>query len=179
MATPTAAPATSTPSAAGAVYGAFLAAEPTTAPTGATTARPRRRGVTVLTHVLAWGSTLFVLYLGLSFLIAPQWAVPGFGLPEWPQGAADAFLNVKGDRDLAFGAVLLMLLLTRQFRAFGWVLLATSVAPFGDMAIVLARGGSPVAAFAIHFATAVSIAALGAFIAWRERPAKTAATAGR
>ena len=154
-------------------------AEPATG-TGADRTRPRRgRRLNAVVHVLSWACVAFAFYLGYSFLVTPESAVPGFGLPAWPHGEAVAFLNVKGVRDLGVGVILLGLLATRQMRAFGWALLGTAVIPLGDMTVILARGGSTAIAFSVHFATAAFIGALGAVIAWRERPRKTGAANGR
>ncbi|MGW4777593.1 DUF4267 domain-containing protein [Streptomyces filamentosus] len=110
---------------------------------------------------LAAAIILFVLYLGLSFVLTPEAVTPGVGLPSWPAGDGGGFLVMKGIRELSMGLVLGVLLVTGHRRALGWVLLAEAVAPFGDMINVLAHHGSPAAAFGIHGLTAALIAATG------------------
>nr|WP_281367845.1 DUF4267 domain-containing protein [Nonomuraea typhae] len=86
---------------------------------------------------------------------------PGFGLPAWPSPEAAGFLNVKGIRDLATGLVPLALLLTGQRRALGWSQVIISLIPFGDAAIILARGGSTATALGVHALTAVVVLLTG------------------
>ncbi|MEV0318466.1 DUF4267 domain-containing protein [Streptomyces sp. NPDC050658] len=115
---------------------------------------------TVNTALTAAG-ILFVLWFGTEFILRPETVAPTFGLPSWPSGDGDGFLVLKGIRDVAGGLVLAVLLLTGQRRALGWVMLAESVIPFGDMANVLAHGGSAAAAFGVHGLTAVAMVVIG------------------
>lgn len=115
---------------------------------------------TVLVAVCA----LFVLYLGLSFILAPKASTQGVGLPEWRAGGGDGFLIMKGTREFAMGLVIGILLLTGHRRALGWVLLMEAVAPFGDMINVLAHRGPLAAAFGIHGLTSALIAIIGLLI---------------
>ncbi|MCK7625911.1 DUF4267 domain-containing protein [Streptomyces sp. RS10V-4] len=111
--------------------------------------------------VLATACALFVLYLGLSFVLAPVASTQGVGLPNWPARNGDGFLIMKGTRELAMGLVIGVLLVTGHRRALGWVLLMEAVAPFGDMINVLAHQGPGAAAFGIHGLTSAVIAAIG------------------
>ncbi|MGY4743456.1 DUF4267 domain-containing protein [Streptomyces sp. ATMOS53] len=111
--------------------------------------------------VLVTVVTLFVLYLGLSFILAPAASTEGVGLPAWPAGNGDGFLIMKGTRELAMGLVIGILLVTGHRRALGWVLLMEAVAPLGDMINVLAHHGSLGAAFGIHGLTSALIAITG------------------
>jgi len=111
--------------------------------------------------VLAAVGVLFVLYLGMSFILTPETSAPGFGLPDWPAGDGGGFLVVKGIREIAMGLVIGVLLVTGHRRALGWVLLMEAVAPFGDMVTVLAHRGSTAAAFGVHGLTAALIVSTG------------------
>ncbi|MBU3067662.1 DUF4267 domain-containing protein [Nocardia sp. NEAU-G5] len=117
-----------------------------------------------LNTVLAAATVLFTLYLGISFVLAPATAAPGFGLPSWPSGDGSGFLIVKGCRELAMGLGTGILLVTGQRRALGWILLMTAVAPLGDMINVLAHHGSTATAFGVHGLTSALIAATGLLI---------------
>ncbi|MEU4504016.1 DUF4267 domain-containing protein [Streptomyces sp. NPDC024089] len=114
--------------------------------------------------VLASAGALFVLYLGLSFILTPETSTPGVGLPNWPEGDGDGFLVMKGIREFSMGLVIGILLVTGHRRALGWVLLMEAVAPFGDVINVLAHHGSVAAAFGIHGLTAALIAITGLLI---------------
>ena len=89
--------------------------------------------------VLAAVAALFVLWLGLSFIVAPEASTHGVGLPTWSSGNGDGFLVMKGSRELAMGLVIGVLLVTGHRRALGWVLLmeAGTVAADGPVAQVL------------------------------------------
>ncbi|MGW2426659.1 DUF4267 domain-containing protein [Streptomyces sp. NPDC001709] len=114
--------------------------------------------------VLVTACALFVLYLGLSFILTPEASTHGVGLPEWPAGNGDGFLIMKGTRECAMGLVLGILLMTGHRRALGWALLMDAVAPFGDMINVLAHHGSNAAAFGIHGMTSALIAIIGLLV---------------
>jgi hypothetical protein len=58
---------------------------------------------------------------------------------------------------------------TSQRRALGWLLLAASLIPLGDMAIVFSYGGSAGAAYGIHFTTAAVVAMTG-YLTLRAQP---------
>ncbi|MCX4835024.1 DUF4267 domain-containing protein [Streptomyces sp. NBC_01016] len=131
-----------------------------------------KRVNTILTTVI----TLFVLYLGLSFMLAPETSTPGVGLPTWPSGDGGGFLVMKGLREFAMGLVIGVLLLTGHRRALGWVLLMEAVAPFGDMINVLTHQGSVAAAFGIHGLTAAFIAVTGLLILRETRKTHNAPT---
>ncbi|MCP2290074.1 DUF4267 domain-containing protein [Nocardia amikacinitolerans] len=118
----------------------------------------------------------FILYVGLSYLIAPETVAPGFGLPAWPDGEAAAFMHLKGVRDTVFGLVSLALLAAKQRYALGVATLVIALAPFGDMLTVLRWDGSAGAAFGIHGLTALFVAVTGVLLI-RERSIANGANA--
>ncbi|WP_210744531.1 DUF4267 domain-containing protein [Nocardia flavorosea] len=124
--------------------------------------------------VLSLSLAAFILYLGISYLVAPEWIATGFGLPVWPTGEAAAFLNLKGVRDTVTGIVGLALLALGQRYALGVVLLGFALIPVGDMLTVLFHNGSTAAAFGIHGLTAVFVALTGVLLI-RERAGADAA----
>jgi uncharacterized protein DUF4267 len=115
------------------------------------------------------GLFIIYIYIGLEYLLIPQVAAAGFGVPSWPQRDGTAFLAVKGVRDVAAGLVIFALLLSGHRRGLGWAMLAFAFIPAGDMVIVLSHGGSPVTAFGIHGVT-VCVVLVGAGLLLRERP---------
>jgi hypothetical protein len=114
--------------------------------------------------VLATTCVLFSFSLAVSFILIPETSAPGFGLPTWPAGDGGGFLSVKGNRELAMGLGIGVLLVTGQRRALGWIVLMVAAAPFGDMITVLAHHGSLSAAFGIHGLTSAFIATTGLLI---------------
>ncbi|MCC3765287.1 DUF4267 domain-containing protein [Glycomyces sp. TRM65418] len=117
----------------------------------------RRIIANVCTVVIALG----IMYIGASFLIAPETSASTFGFTAWPQGAAADFLTVKGVRDVVSGIVPLTLLALGQRRALGWVLLCEALIPVGDGTLVLLHGGSAAAAIGVHYATAAFVIVTG------------------
>ena len=100
----------------------------------------------VLAALLAAG----IIFVGLRFFLVPETSARAFGVP-FPN---DAYLSVKGIRDIASGLVTLALLVLGDQQALGWVLLALTVIPIGDTLIVLRRGGSRALAYGVHGGTA-------------------------
>ncbi|ADI08828.1 hypothetical protein SBI_05708 [Streptomyces bingchenggensis BCW-1] len=112
--------------------------------------------LTPIAYGLAVFLTLFVVFIGARFLVSPQAAATGFGVPAKQHGDA-AYLTVKGLRDLTSGVIGLALLAFADAHAVGWYMLAVALTPLGDTLIVLRNGGTKAAAFGIHFATAVVV----------------------
>ncbi|WP_019632428.1 DUF4267 domain-containing protein [Actinomadura atramentaria] len=113
---------------------------------------------------IAVAAGLGIGYVGLSYLIAPGSTAPSFGLPAWPHGEAEAFLRLKGVRDLASGLITFALLARGEHRALGWTFLATAVIPAGDALTILTNHGSTAAALGIHGLTAAAVALGGALL---------------
>ncbi|NKZ07697.1 DUF4267 domain-containing protein [Actinomadura latina] len=112
--------------------------------------------LTATAYTLATVLALFVAFIGAQFLISPQAAAAGYGVPGKPDGDA-AYLEIKGLRDLTFGILGLALIAFAGAHAAGWYMLVVALAPLGDTLIVLRHGGSKAVAFGIHFATAVVV----------------------
>lgn len=110
----------------------------------------------VTAYALATVLALFVAFIGARFLMAPQAAAAGYGVPAKPDGDA-AYLEIKGVRDLTFGVLGLALIAFAGAHAAGWYMLVVALAPLGDTLIVLRHGGTKATAFGIHFATAVVV----------------------
>ncbi|MEV0332091.1 DUF4267 domain-containing protein [Nocardia sp. NPDC050717] len=128
---------------------------------------------TRIATALALVTGVFIIYTGITFLIDPVATASGFGLPAWPEGEAAGFLNVKGDRDIASGLVILALVALRQRLALGVAMLAMTAAPFGDMLIVLSRGGSTALAFGMHGVAAAIVATSGILLLREHRKSAT------
>ncbi|MFD4441660.1 DUF4267 domain-containing protein [Nocardia sp. NPDC058519] len=122
--------------------------------------------LTPLAYGLAIFLIVFVLFIGARFLLTPESAADGFGVPAKPDGDA-AYLTVKGLRDFTSGVIGLALIIFANADAVGWYMLAVALIPLGDTLIVLRHGGTKATAFGIHFATAavVLISAALLFIA--------------
>ncbi|MFF1808713.1 DUF4267 domain-containing protein [Streptomyces sp. NPDC058251] len=112
--------------------------------------------LTPIAYGLAGVLDLFVVFIGARFLLQPQPAAAGYGVPAKPNGD-DAYLTIKGLRDATFGIMGLVLLAFAGATAEAWFMLVIALAPLGDTLIVLRHGGTRATAFGIHFATAVVV----------------------
>ncbi len=96
---------------------------------------------------------LLVLLIGARFLLQPEAAAAGYGVPS----RRSAYLTVKGLRDFSYGVLGLALLAFAGALPAAWFMLIVALNPLGDTLIVLRNGGTKAAAFGIHFATAVVV----------------------
>jgi hypothetical protein len=109
--------------------------------------------LTPLAYTLAIVLDLLVVFIGVQFLLQPEAAAAGYGVPAKP----GAYLTVKGVRDLGYGILGLALIAFAGSFAAAWFMLVVALNPLGDMLIVLRNGGTKRVAFGIHFATAVVV----------------------
>lgn len=95
-----------------------------------------------------------IMAIGCFYIGAPRLMVGGFGL-KLPAADRDtqAWLRLKGIRDVASGVTVLILMLTADSRTVGIVLLVFALIPFGDMTNILASGGRKVTAYSVHGVT--------------------------
>ncbi|RQW99578.1 DUF4267 domain-containing protein [Micromonospora globispora] len=109
-----------------------------------------------LAYGLAVLISLLVVLIGVRFLLQPEAAAAGYGVPAKPDGDR-AYLTIKGLRDLAYGLLGLALITFATPTAVAWYMLIGALEPLGDTVIVLRHGGTKAAAFGIHFATSVVV----------------------
>lgn len=106
-------------------------------------------------YVLAGILAGAIIFIGARFLVAPRAAAAGYGvLPDLNQSGSDAYLSVKGVRDIATGLFVVIVMLAHATHLVGWVMLAATMIPIADGIIVLRDGGSKTIAWGVHGATA-------------------------
>ena len=111
--------------------------------------------VTVIGYTLAGLLAAGIIFIGARFLVAPRVAAAGYGvLPDLDRAGAGAYLSVKGVRDIAAGLVVIILMVAGPTHLVGWVMLAATIIPLADAAIVLRNGGPKSIAWGVHGATA-------------------------
>jgi hypothetical protein len=97
-----------------------------------------------------------IIFIGARFIVAPRVAAAGYGVqPDLAQPSADAYLRVKGVRDIASGLFVFILMAAGATHLVGWVMLAATIIPLADAAIVLGNGGPKSIAFGVHGVTAI------------------------
>jgi hypothetical protein len=110
---------------------------------------------TAVGYILAGLLAVGIIFIGARFLVAPRVAAAGYGVPADVDGqSVAAYLSVKGVRDIATGLFVIVLLVAGATHLVGWVMLAASVIPVADAAIVLRDGGSKSIAWGVHGVTA-------------------------
>jgi hypothetical protein len=113
---------------------------------------------TTVAYVLAGILAAGIIFIGARFIIAPRVASAGYGVPADPnQSSVGAYLSVKGVRDIATGLFVIILILARATHLVGGVMLAATIIPVADAAIVLRSGGSKAIAWGVHGVTAAVI----------------------
>src|SRR5262247_2356745 len=106
-----------------------------------------------------------IIIIGCFYLVSPERISGTFGLKP-PASDADtrAWLRPKGIRDVAAGLIVLTMMLTKDTRSVGIVLLVEAIIPLGDMSIILASGGSKSRAFSIHGVTCAVMLVVGVLL---------------
>jgi hypothetical protein len=113
---------------------------------------------TTIGYTLAGLLAAAIIVIGARFLVAPRVAAAGYGVvPNLDQPSAGTYLSVKGIRDIATGLFVIVLMIAGATPLVGWVMLAATIIPLADAAIVLRNGGSKAIAYGVHGATAVAM----------------------
>lgn len=111
--------------------------------------------MTTAAYVLSGLIAAAIIVVGVRFFITPRVAATGYGVvPDLGQRSTGAYLSVKGVRDIASGLIVIVLMVAGATHLLGWVILAATVIPLADTAIVLTNGGSKGIAWGVHGATA-------------------------
>ncbi|MDF5757343.1 DUF4267 domain-containing protein [Spongiactinospora sp. TRM90649] len=101
-----------------------------------------------------------IILIGIRFLLRPVAAAEGFGVPV----SMNAYLTVKGVRDITCGLIVLPALVTGDQHMLGWLILASVFSPLGDTVIVLRNGGRRAVAFGVHGLTAAVMVVIAAIL---------------
>jgi hypothetical protein len=110
---------------------------------------------TTIAYTLAGLIGAGIIFIGARFILAPRVAAAGYGVqPDLSQRSTGAYLSVKGVRDIASGLFVFILIAAGAAHLLGWVILAATVIPLADAAIVLGHGGSKSIALGVHGLTA-------------------------
>jgi hypothetical protein len=112
--------------------------------------------MTATAYTLAGLIAVGIVFIGARFLVAPRVAAAGYGVQaDLGAPSGRAYLSVKGVRDIASGLFVLILMAAGATQVLGWVMLAATVIPLADAAIVVGNGGPRSIAFGVHGVTAV------------------------
>ena len=106
-----------------------------------------------LSAVIAVG----IIFIGGRFLLTPSLAAAGYGVPAGTEPHSRAYLSAKGIRDIASGLFAIIPIAYGAAHPLGWFMLAATIIPITDAAIVLHEGGSRAVAFGVHGSTAAAM----------------------
>ncbi len=110
---------------------------------------------TTIAYTLAGLIAAAIIFIGARFIVAPRVAAAGYGVQLAPgQPTANAYLSVKGVRDIASGLFVFILMAAGETHLLGWVILAATIIPLADTIIVLGNGGAKSIALGVHGLTA-------------------------
>jgi len=111
---------------------------------------------TTIGYILAGLIAAAIIFIGARFILAPRTAAAGYGVPADPdQPSVSAYLSVKGIRDITSGLFVVILMINGATELLAWIILAATLIPVADAAIVLRNGGPKATAFGVHGGTAV------------------------
>ncbi|HZZ48462.1 MAG TPA: DUF4267 domain-containing protein [Pseudonocardia sp.] len=106
-----------------------------------------------------------ITFVGARFIVAPRAAAAGYGVQaELGQPSSGAYLTVKGVRDIASGLFVFILMAAGATHLLGWLILAATIIPLADTAIVLGNGGPGSIALGVHGLTAAVMLATSALL---------------
>ncbi len=115
---------------------------------------------------IAYGLTILlavgIIVIGLRFFLFPVSSAAGYGITV--RDGRNAYLPVKGLRDLTYGVLGLVLLAVAGARPMGWFMAIAAIVPIGDTLIVLRHGGKKSIAFGVHLATAAAMLVAAALL---------------
>ncbi|MGA5464899.1 DUF4267 domain-containing protein [Mycobacterium sp. NPDC050041] len=121
--------------------------------------------LTTVAYVLAGLIAAAIIVIGARFLVAPRAAAAGYGVqPDLDQRSTGAYLSVKGIRDIASGLFVVILMVAGVTHLLGWIILAATIIPIADAAIVLANGGPKSIAWGVHGLTAAVMVTTSALL---------------
>lgn len=120
---------------------------------------------TTLGCLLAGLLAAAIIAIGARFLLAPRAAAAGYGVqPDLQNPRTGAYLSAKGIRDIASGGFLIILMAAGVTHLLGWFVLAATIIPLADTAIVLRNGGPRSIAWGVHAGTAAAMLVTAALL---------------
>jgi Domain of unknown function (DUF4267) len=120
---------------------------------------------TTIGYTLAGLIAAAIIFIGGRFILAPRVAAAGYGVqPDLGQPSTRAYLRVKGVRDIASGLFVVVLMAAGATHLLGWVILAATIIPLADAAIVHSSGGPRSIVLGVHGLTAAVMVTTSALL---------------
>ncbi|TWV99112.1 DUF4267 domain-containing protein [Chitinophaga pinensis] len=119
---------------------------------------------TTIKHIAGWLAALTgigIIFIGARFFFMPETAEHAFGIHVTADN--HAFHYIKGIRDIFSGIIVLLLLLTKEYRALGLMMLAVMIIPATDFLIVWQQPDYEVARLIPHLIAVIIAIVLGVY----------------
>ncbi|MFB6456788.1 DUF4267 domain-containing protein [Chitinophaga sp. Hz27] len=81
---------------------------------------------------------LLLMFVGIRFFIIPAQAEAAFGIHTGMSGHFE-FHFIKGARDFSCGLLTMVLLLNKEYRSLGWLMICSAVIPATDFTVVMSN----------------------------------------
>lgn len=91
-----------------------------------------------ISYSIAFILGLAMIFLGARFFLSPVSATADFGI-QFNSNGDYSFHHIKGIRDIFSGVLLCALVLLKERRAVGVMLLAATIIPVSDLLVVLSK----------------------------------------
>lgn len=105
---------------------------------------------------------ILLVFIGCRFLLDPLNAETAFGI-KVPTNGNFSFQYIKGIRDLAVGLLTIVLMLTKEFRSLGWLMLCMTIVPATDFLIVLSSIGHQTGSLFPHLIAVIICLTMGTY----------------
>ncbi|WP_089812514.1 DUF4267 domain-containing protein [Chitinophaga sp. YR627] len=119
---------------------------------------------TTIKHMAGWLAAITgigIIFIGARFFFVPVSAEHAFGIHVTADN--HAFHYIKGIRDIFSGIIVLLLLLTKEYRALGLMMLAVVIIPLTDFMIVYQQPAYEPAKLVPHLIAVIIALVLGIY----------------
>ena len=115
---------------------------------------------TKIPYAIAFLLGLAMIFLGARFFLSPEAATTDFGI-HFNSSGDYSFHHIKGIRDIFSGILLCALVLLKERRALGVMLLVATMIPVSDMLVVLSKSYSSIPQAMSHIIASIICFAFG------------------
>ncbi|MFC9558988.1 DUF4267 domain-containing protein [Agromyces sp. NPDC056965] len=95
-----------------------------------------------------------IVYVGISYLVAPTATAKGFGFTSAITPETTPWQHIKGPRDIVSGLVVVAMLVCFGPAAAAVILLVEALIPIGDALMIIRNNGRLAIALGVHASTA-------------------------
>ncbi len=115
---------------------------------------------TKISYAIAFLLGLGMIFLGGRFFLSPEVATAAFGI-HFDSNGDYSFHHIKGIRDIFSGVLLCALVLMKERRALGVMLITATMIPVSDMIVVLSKSYNSVQQAIPHIIATIICSVVG------------------